>query len=215
MPSSGKTEKRTPRAMTSPGGLGRLSAWFTPDRVFIGGSLLIIVIILVVIGLVTSRNNAVLNRVIDGVEVVTVPTAGHVTTPVTYSQTPPAGGLHHPVWQQCGVYTAPIANEHAVHSLEHGVVWITYQPDLPIEDLSVLQTITTQSTHRLLSPYPGIDSPIILTAWGYQLRLERADDPRLMEFVQKYEQGPSTPELGATCNGGETRTMAQLQQSAS
>lgn len=209
MPPSGSKDKRTSRA---PGAPSRWPAWLTTDRIFIGGSLLVVIAILAIIWVVTSQNNAVLNRVIDGVQVVSVPAAGHVTTPVNYAQTPPAGGLHHPLWQQCGVYSQPIANEHAVHSLEHGVVWITYQPDLPTEEVLLLQSITNQSSHRLLSPYPGIDSPIILTAWGYQLRLDRADDPRLMEFIQKYEQGPSTPELGATCNGGETRTLAQIRQ---
>ena len=58
--------------------------------------------------------------------------------------------------------------------------------------------------------YPGIDSPVIVTAWGYQLKLESADDGRLMQFISKYEQGPSTPELGASCSGGETRTLNQI-----
>ncbi|WP_194922430.1 DUF3105 domain-containing protein, partial [Catenulispora rubra] len=46
----------------------------------------------------------------------------HVTTPVTYPQTPPVGGDHAPVWLNCGVYTAPVANENAVHAMEHGAV---------------------------------------------------------------------------------------------
>jgi hypothetical protein len=133
-----------------------------------------------------------------------------VNTVVDYAQTPPAGGAHNPVWQTCGVYSEPISNEHAVHSLEHGVVWITYQPDLPFDQVQTLEDLTRRSTHRLLSPYPGIDSPIILTVWGYQLSVDNANDARINQFIEKYEQGPTTPELGASCTGGETRVLSQL-----
>jgi hypothetical protein len=134
----------------------------------------------------------------------------HVNGRVQYPQTPPVGGRHNPAWQDCGVYDAPLANEFAVHSMEHGAVWITYQPDLPQDQVDHLREITRQSDHRLLSPYPGIDSPVIVTAWAYQLRLPNASDPRLMQFIAKYEQGATTPEQGAPCSGGNTLTLSQL-----
>ena len=52
----------------------------------------------------------------------------HTTDPVTYTETPPAGGPHDPVWEDCGVYTQQLRNENVVHALEHGTVWITYRP---------------------------------------------------------------------------------------
>ena len=55
----------------------------------------------------------------------------HVAGPVRYPQLPPNGGNHNSVPQQCAVYTSPIAPEHAVHSLEHGAVWITYNASVP------------------------------------------------------------------------------------
>ena len=127
---------------------------------------------------------------------------GHTTLEVTYDPIPPVGGKHNELPQNCGVYTEPIQNENAVHSLEHGAVWITYQPDLPADEVQALQTLTRASGYRLLSPYPGIDSPIIVSAWGYQLILKKADDSRLIKFLQKYEQSPLSPEPGALCNGG-------------
>jgi hypothetical protein len=145
---------------------------------------------------------------IDGVEYFPDLSFLHVTTPVDYPQIPPVGGQHSAILQNCGLYDYPVSNEQAVHSLEHGAVWITYQPDLPASDITRLAEITLQGTHRLLSPYPGIPSPIVVSAWGYQLKLERADDPRLMQFIGQYEQGPTTPELGAPCSGGAGQPLS-------
>jgi hypothetical protein len=121
---------------------------------------------------------------------------------IAYDLIPPAGGKHNPRWQNCGVYDQPIASELAVHSLEHGAVWITYQPDIAASEVTRLQTITRQSQYRLLSPYPNLPSPIVASAWGYQLKLTKADDPRLMQFIKAYEQNPLGPEPGAICAGG-------------
>ena len=126
----------------------------------------------------------------------------HTTQPVSYDQNPPVGGPHNPGWQNCGVYTQPVTNDNAVHSLEHGAIWITYQPDLPDAEIQKLQALTRQSGYRLLSPYRGLPSPIVLSAWGYQLRLNQADDPRLTNFIEKYELNPQGPEPGAPCTGG-------------
>lgn len=126
----------------------------------------------------------------------------HVEGRVTYPQVPPVGGEHNPVWLNCGIYDQPVRNENAVHSLEHGAVWITYDPSLPAADVEALRALTRGSTHRILSPYIGLPSPVVASAWGYQLQLDNANDPRLPQFIGQFEQGPTTPEPGATCSGG-------------
>jgi hypothetical protein len=126
----------------------------------------------------------------------------HVTGPVTYPQTPPVGGPHAPVWQNCGIYTQPVANENAVHSLEHGAVWITYQPSLPAGQVSQLRTVARGQPYVLLSPYPDLPTPVVASAWGVQLRLADASDPRLAQFIAAYQRGPQTPEPDAPCTGG-------------
>ena len=103
----------------------------------------------------------------------------------------------------CGVYTAPVKTEEAVHSLEHGAVWVTYRPDLPADQVSILTGVVSKYPYGLLSPFPGIDSPVVASAWGLQLKLASASDPRLQEFVAKYQNGPQTPEPGASCSGGD------------
>jgi hypothetical protein len=106
------------------------------------------------------------------------------------------------VWQTCGIYDNPIHNEHAVHSLEHGAVWITYRPGLPADQIQRLKTLASDD-FMLLSPYPGLPAPIVATAWNNQLQLERADDPRLPRFISRFKNNPSTtPEFGAACFGG-------------
>lgn len=126
----------------------------------------------------------------------------HVTSTVNYAQVPPVGGPHNPIWQNCGVYDKPIANENGVHSLEHGAVWITYQPSLPADQIAQLQALVKGQTYLLLSPYTGLPSPVVASAWSTQLRLTSASDPRLANFISTYRQGPQTPEQGAACTGG-------------
>lgn len=120
---------------------------------------------------------------------------------------PPVGGTHDPRWQNCGIYTAAIANGPAVHSLEHGAVWITYHPDLPAEEVAVLQQFVQNKVggYLLLSPYPGQKSDVVATAWGVQLEVDTASDERIEEFVDRYRGGG--PEPGAPCSGGIDATV--------
>ncbi|MBN1372173.1 MAG: DUF3105 domain-containing protein [Anaerolineaceae bacterium] len=167
----------------------------------IGGIALLAVVL--VLGILVASNQANASTAsIPGLLTFAALERGHTNGLVTYAQNPPAGGQHNPAWQNCGVYSEPIQNENAVHSLEHGAIWITYQPDLPADQLEQLQTLTRRSGYRLLSPYPGLPAPIVASAWGYQVQLEQADDPRLLTFIRKYEQNPLGPEPGAACTGG-------------
>jgi hypothetical protein len=126
----------------------------------------------------------------------------HRSGQITYTETPPVGGAHHVVWQNCGTYDTPVHEEHAVHALEHGAVWITYRPDLPADQVDVLRALA-RDDYMLLSPFPGLPAPIVLSAWNHQLQLDRADDPNARAFISRYKNNPSTtPEFGAPCTGG-------------
>lgn len=129
----------------------------------------------------------------------------HTTDPVTYQQVPPAGGPHDPTWDDCGVYNAPPRNENAVHDLEHGTVWITYRPGLSTADVQKLAADldTVKSQKIMLSPYPGLPAPVVVTVWNAQLDLTGVDDPRLPVFLKFYGDGHTAPEAAfATCKGG-------------
>jgi hypothetical protein len=129
----------------------------------------------------------------------------HTTGAVKYDSDPPMGGDHDPVWQNCDgrVYDAPLRNENAVHSLEHGAVWITYRPGLAAAQLDALKAKVSGTDYTMLSPYPSQDAPVKLTAWGHQLKLDDASDARVDEFLRAYVKGPQTPEPGAACDGAK------------
>jgi Protein of unknown function (DUF3105) len=126
----------------------------------------------------------------------------HTTAQVDYPQIPPVGGPHAPRPLNCGVYARPVPQENAVHSLEHGTVWITYRPDLPVGQVASLRALVRGRGHLLLSPYPGLPAPVVASAWGRQLRLGDAYDPRLRTFISAFRQGPQAPEPDAPCSGG-------------
>jgi putative peptide zinc metalloprotease protein len=126
----------------------------------------------------------------------------HVSRPVAYPQSPPVGGDHAPIWQNCGFYDLQVRNENAVHSLEHGAVWITYRPDVSPAQVSALRDLAHRQGHILVSPYPDLPAPLIASAWGKQLRLDSSDDPALDEFVRAFRLGRQAPEWGERCDGG-------------
>lgn len=146
------------------------------------------------------------NADIEGLQTFTYPAGDHRSGSLVYAENPPAGGAHNPLWQNCGVYDQPLYNEYAVHSLEHGAVWITYRPDLDAAAVAQLRALVDGRPYTLLSPYGGMDTPIAASAWGAQLKVDGADDARLKAFLDRYEQGPTTPERGAACTGGYSAT---------
>lgn len=127
----------------------------------------------------------------------------HVTGTVQYSTSPPVGGPHSPIPADCmgTVYPNPIANENAVHSLEHGAVWVTYRPGLASDEVATLTKLVQGRPYTLMSPYPGLSNPISVQSWGYQLRVDKASDPRLRQFIELLANNPkTTPEPGASCS---------------
>jgi uncharacterized protein DUF3105 len=140
---------------------------------------------------------------IKGVEYHKEPSHNHVTTTVKYDRTPPIGGNHSPLWATCTgvVYDHQIANENAVHMLEHGAVWITYNPTkISTSDLNTLKSLVDGVNYMALSPYAGLKTTVSLQAWDYQLFVDKATDPRVQQFVDALRFNPkTTPEPGAGC----------------
>ena len=129
----------------------------------------------------------------------------HVAGVVKYDSSPPMGGNHNQYWANCTgtVYTKQIANENAVHMLEHGAVWVTYNPaTISAADLKTITADVDGVQWMALSPYKGLKTEISLQAWNYQLFVTKASDPRVEKFIDALKHTTKvTPEYGAACSG--------------
>lgn len=137
----------------------------------------------------------------EGATRVEVTSQRHVEGDVEYSTVPGAGGDHAPVWANCGFYATAQSEEQSVHSLEHGAVWVAYQPDLDDASLQQLRSLAAQP-YTLVTPVEGLEAPVVATAWGARMPSQSVEDPALVEFLEFFRQGPQTPEPGAPCTGG-------------
>ncbi|MER7401075.1 DUF3105 domain-containing protein [Streptomyces sp. NPDC000070] len=128
----------------------------------------------------------------------------HVAKAVKYASVPPVGGDHNQVWMNCNgdVYTKEINNTNAVHSLEHGAVWVTYNADAKKADIDALAAKVKKTPYTLMSPLDEQKDPIMLSAWGHQRTVTGASDPDVDKFFEKFVQGKQTPEPGAACTNG-------------
>lgn len=144
-------------------------------------------------------------RRIPGVQVFQETNTPHVTAreQVPYDRLPPTGGPHDIAWADCTgtVYDVAVRNENMVHSLEHGAVWIAYHPEqISGPALQALVRRVQGRPYTMLSPYPDLPAPISLQAWGHQLQLSDAEDPRIDQFIQALRTNPYTsPEPGSPC----------------
>lgn len=139
---------------------------------------------------------------IDGVVAYRVESNQHTTGDVTYSVLPPPGGPHHPVYANCGFYDEAIADEHVVHDLEHGVVWLAYSSALSAADVEHVHELA-RADKVIATPYANLPAgaAVVASAWARRLVLDSADDPRLERFVIQYQDGSQAPEAGGSCTG--------------
>jgi len=126
----------------------------------------------------------------------------HVSSlPAPEGDVPPPFGAHYSAWQNCGIYDHPVELGNALHSLEHGAVWLTYSPDLSESQIADLQSLARGHGYVLMSPYAPQTKPAVMTAWGVQLVIDSLPDDRIAKFIAYYEDGPQNPEPGAPCSG--------------
>ena len=146
---------------------------------------------------------------VEGVEAFRVDSNDHTEDDLSYDPAPPTGGDHFPVPATCGFYESdPPPDELLVHDLEHGAVWIAYDPGLDDAQRSALSALVAEQAKVTATPQPDLGSPLVVTAWARQLRLDRVDDPRLVQFIETYRNSATAPEPSAACQGVGAPTVA-------
>lgn len=152
-----------------------------------------------------SEDNRDPSTKIAGVVTKDYPSRDHIkaTQRVAYDLNPAFGGAHDGAWAECRgtVYSTPVRTENLVHSLEHGAVWVAYNPDDVYGDaLDLLKQQVSGRQYTLLSPHPGLEEAVSLQAWGRQLKVGGVGDARIEQFIQALAGNRYTaPEPGATC----------------
>lgn len=160
---------------------------------------LVLLIVVIIQGTLTETTAGIP----EGTQVFQITEQFHVDGRIYDDDEVPPGGNHSAVWANCGFYDTPVQAENVLHSLEHGAVWLTYQPDsITEDDLDRIEDLASPVEKVLVSPVPGQGSPLMATAWGVQLELQSTEDPRLDQFVAEFAGSLNAPEPGGTCSGG-------------
>ncbi|OGY29895.1 MAG: hypothetical protein A3F35_00450 [Candidatus Woykebacteria bacterium RIFCSPHIGHO2_12_FULL_45_10] len=118
-----------------------------------------------------------------------------------YNTNPPSNGPHYPTTAGCKIYSDEVVDEAAIHSLEHGAVWITYKDKNDNQLKTSLEALVKElgASKILLSPRAKNDSKIALASWGRVLKLESFDKQKTTDYVKLYRNGTSAREPLATC----------------
>ncbi|QDV83740.1 Ig-like domain-containing protein [Planctomycetes bacterium TBK1r] len=127
-------------------------------------------------------------------------TADHVSTPVDYTgySNPPTYGPHHAFLRDgqgnvvtprpTGVYQTEQPDEDLLHNLEHGHVWISYNPTrLSSEDISKLEQFVIDGgtdTGVILTPRVANDTAIAAASWARLQTFDSYDPVALRNFVE-------------------------------
>jgi hypothetical protein len=139
---------------------------------------------------------------VEGVEVFRVDSNGHTEDPLDYDHSPPVGGEHFPVPATCGFYESDVPpDEFLVHDLEHGAIWIAYDPALDPAEITAISELVARQAKVVATPREGLATPVVVSAWARQLALDSVDDPRLGQFIDTYLNSANAPEPNAACQG--------------
>jgi hypothetical protein len=99
---------------------------------------------------------------------------------------PPVRGPHYAQPQRVGVYEQPVPDGNAIHSLEHGIVWISYNPELLNEEgINALEALGEQyGGDTIIAPRPLNATAIAAASWGQRLKLDGFDTGQLEDFIR-------------------------------
>ena len=119
-----------------------------------------------------------------------------------YSSMPATSGWHYgrpSAPADWGVHEEVLTDEVLVHNLEHGGIGVHYSCPESCDDLvaRLHETVTRARDNGkkvLMSPYPGMDTRIALTAWTFMDRFDEFDEQRVTQFISAHESSLNAPE---------------------
>ena len=110
-----------------------------------------------------------------------------------YNSNPPTSGSHLAQPAEWGVYSVPLQDEKAIHNLEHGGIWISYN-GIDDETKSKLEKITKYNSGSvIMSPRAANDSKIALASWTRLEKLDSYDEAKILEFIKSNKNKSPEP----------------------
>jgi len=116
-----------------------------------------------------------------------------VGQPIAYASYPPTSGTHWEAPASWGFHTEPVADEYAVHNLEHGGVVASYN-NINADEVAKLRTLLASyprdkygEVKLVIRPYDKVASgTIVLTAWNWIDVLSAYDEARVRAFMDAH-----------------------------
>ena len=159
-------------------------------------------IFIVIIGLIVWGSYSLVQSVRpegeDFSEAISIlPNRNHVSSieSVEYNSNPPTSGPHYSTPARPGFRENVIEDGHLIHSMEHGLVWVSYHPRIG-EEAEKLKEIAGAFT--VITQREANDEDIAVAAWGrldsFNLEdgiIDTDDIQRINDFVKRYtNNGP-------------------------
>lgn len=103
-------------------------------------------------------------------------------------EAPTSGDHSSPLpWQ---VYDQEIPDINIIHNMEHGGVYISYQPDLPADQIAKIKELFSKPysnvkftpNKAVVAPRDANDSPIIMSSWRRSMRLGSFDEAKMIDY---------------------------------
>jgi hypothetical protein len=116
------------------------------------------------------------------------------TTTPNYNSNPPTSGPHYDKPAREKFYTEPLPDEHLVHNLEHGDIWLSYRASTtPEQALRVIKGV--RDAKFIATPRENTPNDICIAAWGrldcFDLNGQPFPEERLTDFIKRYKnKGP-------------------------
>lgn len=105
---------------------------------------------------------------------------------------PPTSGDHAEAVNK-GVYQTELPDVNTIHNLEHGYIYVSYQPDLPQAEIDKMELLFFEPfsnsefspTKVIMAPRAANESPIVLSSWNRSQKFDSYDEEAMMQYYLK------------------------------